>query len=250
MNTPPTQSDGQVEPEEGWSKHPNPLLRLAMTNVLTGAEKQIINVIVRKTYGWHKSTDHLSIGKLKTMTKLSRRAVIYCLQNLEAKRIITIRRKRIRHQSGPSEIGIQENTKLWVVQTKSDQYRKLVKRQQQRRQGVVQTEGRVVQSCLHPPSAKLFAPTKETKKTNKTNKRISSSFKKGKSKTFPKEDRELLRQAKEELERFSNEDRIFEWLCRLPRSLHGELCTFLTRIYPQGHSYHRAKDRYGALDGG
>ena len=91
---------------------------------------------------------------------------------------------------------------------------------------------------------------KREEKRGKRNKTISSPLKKGKTTTFPKEERELFREAKRELERLADEGRIFNWLCRLPRRFHGDLRSFLNRVYPQGHSYDEAKDRYETVERG
>jgi len=65
-------------------------------------------------------------------------------------------------------------------------------------------------------------------------------------KKFTRGDWELLRQAKMDLERFANEDKIYKWLCRLPPEMHSQIALHLRRIYPKDNSgnYNRAKRRY------
>jgi phage replication O-like protein O len=89
------------------------------------AEGQILWAIMRKTYGWHKKEDEISINQLKEATGLSRRAVVYALQNLEAKKMITVKRRK--GQDGfkaTNIIGIQKNYEKWVVQERGEQYAK------------------------------------------------------------------------------------------------------------------------------
>jgi len=59
-----------------------------------------------------------------------------------------------------------------------------------------------------------------------------------------KEDWETLIKAKRELEVCSSEEKIYQWLIRLPPSLHGVLAAHLNKVYPDGHSYDKAKIRY------
>jgi len=65
-------------------------------------------------------------------------------------------------------------------------------------------------------------------------------------KKFTAQDWELLRQAKMDLEKFANEDKIYKWLCRLPPGLHNHIALHLRKVYPKDSSgnYDRAKRRY------
>ena len=82
-----------------------------------GTEGQLLWAILRKTYGWHKKSDSISISQLVEMTGKSRRMVIYALQNLEAKKMIVIERKRGRGNINEvNKIAFQKNRDLWVVQ--------------------------------------------------------------------------------------------------------------------------------------
>jgi len=63
---------------------------------------------------------------------------------------------------------------------------------------------------------------------------------------FTRGDWELLRQAKMDLEKFANEDKIYKWLCRLPPGMHSQIALHLRRVYPADNSgnYDKAKRRY------
>jgi len=87
-------------------------------------EARVLWAIIRKTYGWNKKQDAISIGQLKELTGLSRRRVIVCLGNLEAKKMIIIHRQRERGKNEVNQIQIQKNYDLWVVTEKSEYYRK------------------------------------------------------------------------------------------------------------------------------
>ena len=145
-----------------------------------GTEGQLLWAILRKTYGWHKKGDSISIGQLAEMTGKSRRMVIYGLQNLEAKRMITITQNRGRgHINEINEISLQKNYDLWVVQEKSTQYSKVLNRRKElyqkyksegsaRNNVVVQEmgqaqktqENQIVQEMVN---MRFLAPTKDNK---------------------------------------------------------------------------------------
>lgn len=135
-------------------------------------EGQLIWAILRKTYGWHKKEDSISLGQLCEMTGKSRRMVIYSLQNLEAKKMITIKRQRGRGiKNEINSIAFQKNYDLWVVQEKSNQYSKILNRRKelylkykdevvQENEGSARNDNLVVQEM--EKDSQFLAPTKET----------------------------------------------------------------------------------------
>jgi phage replication O-like protein O len=114
--------------ENGYVKIATELVE-AFARYSDRGEERVLWAILRKTYGWHKKEDHISIGQIQKMTRLSRRMVIYGLQNLEAKKVIYIVRQQGRgHVNVINTIGLQKNHDLWVVQEKSEQWKKDLKR--------------------------------------------------------------------------------------------------------------------------
>ena len=136
------------------------------------SEGQVIWAILRITYGWHKKEDYISISQIMKMTRISRRMVIYCLQNLEAKKMIIIKRRRGRGVKNEiNKIGLQKNYDLWVVQEKGKQYRKALKTRKEyyikyRKKVVQETGGSARNDNLVVQEIKkrgeFLAPTKET----------------------------------------------------------------------------------------
>lgn len=157
--------------ENGYLKIANKIVDALCQCSLGHTENQLLWAILRKTYGWHKKKDSISIGQLVSMTGKSRRMVIYALQNLEAKRMITIKRQRgqgIKNEI--NEICFQKNYDLWVVQEKSEQYDKALKKRkelyQKSKSGVVQeikgsarNGKKVVQETVN--DVLFLAPTKD-----------------------------------------------------------------------------------------
>jgi len=75
---------------------------------LSGYESRILWVILRKTYGWHKKMDFISITQFEKCTKLKRRHVVRSLQRLLERNIIT--------KNGNSFItkwGLQKDYEKW-----------------------------------------------------------------------------------------------------------------------------------------
>jgi len=69
---------------------PNALIDNLMAE-LTGNELKCYLVIVRKTKGWQKNEDAISISQFVELTKLSNRVVIQCCKSLEEKGLIESR---------------------------------------------------------------------------------------------------------------------------------------------------------------
>jgi phage replication O-like protein O len=57
---------------------------------ISGTEWQLLWVILRKTYGWHKKVDVISLSQFQAMTGLSRPHIVRYLKNLLQKRVIFI----------------------------------------------------------------------------------------------------------------------------------------------------------------
>lgn len=85
------------------------------------ANGQVICAVIRKTYGYNKKEDAISISQLITMTGLCRRTVIYALQDLEAKNVLFIIRKMIQHGNEVNIIKLNKDYDSWVVQNSAPQ---------------------------------------------------------------------------------------------------------------------------------
>ena len=142
-------------------------------------EGQIIWAILRRTYGWDKTTDYISYDQLSGDTGLSRRTVIYCVQNLIAKNMIIVVPQN--HGSQLNLMGIQKDYEKWLPNNNSVAYQTLLNKKQLKYTEMkivapvqtitseivapVQTIGCTsANNCVTPvqtnaKTAKLFAPT-------------------------------------------------------------------------------------------
>jgi phage replication O-like protein O len=81
--------------EDGHIDIANEIAEAFAKNFPGHGEAQVLWAILRKTYGWHKKSDLISISQIQQLTGLSRSRIIECLQNLEAKNMIVVKREEI-----------------------------------------------------------------------------------------------------------------------------------------------------------
>ena len=88
--------------ENGYTAIANELLEALILAGLTGAELTIYLFILRKTYGYQKKQDSISISQFVENTIYSRRGIIDCLRTLQRRNIIICIKKGSR--AGDSNI--------------------------------------------------------------------------------------------------------------------------------------------------
>lgn len=121
--------------EDGYTAIANEIMDALMKCCPGGSEGQVLMCVIRKTYGWQKKQDAISISQLSEATNLSRRAVIYAIQNLEAKNMIIVSRAN----SQINTISFQKDYELWRPDAVSEQWaRQLQLKRERYHQKVVQ----------------------------------------------------------------------------------------------------------------
>lgn len=103
--------------ENGYTKIANELLEAICKNpdINRGALGPVLYSIIRKTYGYQKKEDAISISQFVEMTGYSRRSVIYALQELEAKNVIFVKRHR-GFVNDVNVVGLNKDYSTWLVQ--------------------------------------------------------------------------------------------------------------------------------------
>jgi len=143
--------------EDGFTQIANEIIE-ALAKCMPGfTEGQIIYAILRKTYGWHKKKDQISISQLIKMTGKSKRMIIYALQNLEAKKMIHIKRTVLNGEKQSNIIMFNKNYQEWVVQGLAPQ---VERRRQYDRLSSARLGKKVVQDSVK--KVNNLAHTKET----------------------------------------------------------------------------------------
>jgi len=68
--------------EDGYTQIPNELLEQLAKIKLNSCEGRTIFALIRKTYGWHKETDRISISQFEKLTGLNRSSQCRALKSL------------------------------------------------------------------------------------------------------------------------------------------------------------------------
>jgi phage replication O-like protein O len=101
---------------------PNELLD-ALTKCRIGpAQRQCLDYIIRKTFGWHKTSDGIPLTQFYKATGIEKRNVIRCLKSLENRNIIVLGSENKRW-------------KTYQINTRYKTWKKLEKRQSQKNPG-------------------------------------------------------------------------------------------------------------------
>lgn len=126
--------------ENGYTPIANEIFdALARTN-LQSSERRVLDTVLRKTYGYNKKEDAISLSQLMEVTNLGKRTIIYAIQNLEAKNMIEVRKKD--YDSNIYKFNKDYDT--WVVQRNSEQYENMLIQKRNKYQKVGSAEKSIV----------------------------------------------------------------------------------------------------------
>jgi phage replication O-like protein O len=75
--------------EDGYTPVANPIMDALAHTQLTGREWRVLCFVLRKTYGWQKKADRLSLSQFVDGTGIERRHVIEAIKGLVQKKILT-----------------------------------------------------------------------------------------------------------------------------------------------------------------
>lgn len=79
--------------EDGYIRISNELWDALCRTRIPGEERQILDVIFRKTYGFNKKTDAIPLSQFEAATGLKRSTVCRAINSLEEKRLISLKRE-------------------------------------------------------------------------------------------------------------------------------------------------------------
>lgn len=148
------------ETEDGYTQIANEILEALCWMNLSPYEGRVLWCVIRKTYGWKKKIDWISLSQFSDTTGLDRRHIYKALKRLLFKRIIVISRDDKKHPT----YGFQKDYEKWEMS--SIQMTKLARRvkekkiEERRRKKSISTDDSV--SSLQIPTKEIF--TKETLK--------------------------------------------------------------------------------------
>lgn len=78
-----------VQKENGYTGIANPIIEALATQVISPDEWRVLMVIFRKTYGWGKKEDSISLSQFVEMTKITKPHICRAIQKLIQRNIIT-----------------------------------------------------------------------------------------------------------------------------------------------------------------
>lgn len=96
--------------KNGHTDIANEILDVLCKTRINGQDRQVIDFIFRKTYGWHKKRDKISLSQFETGTGLKRSRICECIKNLTNMKIII----RIQDDNG-TEYEFNKNYEEWEV---------------------------------------------------------------------------------------------------------------------------------------
>jgi len=99
-----------TELKKNYTRIPNVLLEVLAQSGLSGSEYRIILSIIRKTYGWNKISDWISVSQLSKMTNIRTNHINRTVNRLAKRKIII--KKKLKDRCYYS---IQSDYKKWVT---------------------------------------------------------------------------------------------------------------------------------------
>jgi len=95
--------------ENGHTKIANELMEAFCKLKLSPNESQIVWCVLRKTYGWHKTEDSISLTQFQEATKLSRANVCRAIKKLVSKQLLLVAK-----QLPANSYKLQKDWEKWV----------------------------------------------------------------------------------------------------------------------------------------
>lgn len=101
--------------ENGHFKIANELVDVWQRTRISGVEWQILWTILRKTYGWNKKEDRISLSQFSAATSLPRQAIQKALNKLVASKVISCTKNGYRK---PNIYKFNKDFESWVIAPK------------------------------------------------------------------------------------------------------------------------------------
>ena len=106
--------DTGPQTEDGYTQIANELLDALTRTRVPGEERQMFDFILRKTYGFNKKMDMISLSQFVTTTGVKRQNVHSSLKSLFIKRMIVIQK----NDNGSIKYGINKHYQEWLPSSK------------------------------------------------------------------------------------------------------------------------------------
>lgn len=111
--------------ENGYTPIANEIMDALCRTRISGEERQVLDVIFRKTYGWNKKNDRISLSQFAELTGLPKRSIIRGINKLQDKNIISV----VKNVNKPAHLyEFNKHYKQWGPFTKKTPFTKLTPR--------------------------------------------------------------------------------------------------------------------------
>jgi phage replication O-like protein O len=141
---------------DGYTKIANEIMDALCRYRIPGEERQVLDTILRKTYGWNKTEDAISLSQFVEMTGIKKPNIIGAINSLLSKKIIIV----IQIDNTPAKVyRFNKNFDEWIPLSKKITLSKKII-------GVIQKDN---------PSLSKRIPTKDTTTKDTTTKDIYRS---------------------------------------------------------------------------
>ena len=110
----PNKSASKVnpQPENGHTDIANEIVEQFAQHRISGEEWQVLWVILRKTWGWHKKTDKIRTDKFSEITGINKSNVVRAITKLTAKNVIK------KDNSNPPTYSFNKHYDTWKMEPK------------------------------------------------------------------------------------------------------------------------------------
>jgi phage replication O-like protein O len=107
--------------ENGYTAIANELMEALIKYKLPSSEIRCLLFIIRKTYGYNKKTDAISLSQFVKATSLNRKAVARALKSLNNKNLIYVEKGGVKNDTIlTSKYRLNKRYKSWVSSVKND----------------------------------------------------------------------------------------------------------------------------------
>lgn len=101
--------------EHGYTKVANEILEKLIAVGMNGTEMAVVLFIIRKTYGYKKKEDAISISQFERVIPVSRKSIITALKRLQVVKIITLVKKSIPGKNQGNIYKFNKNHDEWKL---------------------------------------------------------------------------------------------------------------------------------------
>ena len=120
LKQPPVEYMGTPQTEDGFTRIANELLEAIISFPFTKRETVILLSVIRKTYGFNKKHDAVSMWQLAAMSGLDRAHVSRCVKDLMLRNILTDGNdSRVSRGVEIKSLGLNKNYSQWLTVAKS-----------------------------------------------------------------------------------------------------------------------------------